>query len=79
MAQEKTLQDPERLAALRRAVLLDTPAEEAFDRLTLLATQILGAPVSLVSLVEADRQFFKSCTCATPRARAQRVRDPAHP
>ncbi|HWE44148.1 MAG TPA: ATP-binding protein [Gemmatimonadaceae bacterium] len=54
------LDDPDRLAALRRSALLDTPAEAAFDRLTRLATAILGVPVSLVSLVDGDRQFFKS-------------------
>jgi PAS domain-containing protein len=42
-------------------VLLDTPAEESFDRLTRLASRILRAPVALVSLVDEDRQFFKSC------------------
>lgn len=51
----------ERLAALRRLVLLDTPAEAAFDRLTTLATRVLGVPVALVTLVDLDRQFFKSC------------------
>ncbi|WP_343897603.1 GAF domain-containing sensor histidine kinase [Craurococcus roseus] len=49
-----------RLAALWRTGLLDTPPEEVFDRLTRLAGRLLGAPVILVSLVEADRQFFKS-------------------
>ena len=53
--------DPRRLAALRRLALLDTPAEEAFDRLTRLAAKILDAPVCLVSLVDEDREFFKSC------------------
>jgi len=52
---------PSRLAALRRSGLLDSPREEAFDRLTRLAAQFLSAPVALVSLVDADRQFFKSC------------------
>jgi serine phosphatase RsbU (regulator of sigma subunit) len=55
------LTDTRRLAALRRVALLDTPAEEAFDRLTRLAGLILGVPIALVSLVDADRQFFKSC------------------
>ena len=54
------LENPRRLAALHRAALLDTPADAAFDRLTRLATIVLGVPVSLVSLVDADRQFFKS-------------------
>lgn len=50
----------DRLKALRNTYLLDTKAEAAFDRLTRLSTKVLGAPVSLVSLVDADRQFFKS-------------------
>lgn len=54
------LRDEDRLAALRRTRLLDTPPEEAFDRLTRLVCRLLGVPVALVSLVEADRQFFKS-------------------
>lgn len=61
MAKPTPIDDPLRLRTLREAVLLDTPAEEAFDRLTGLATRILDAPVSLVSLVDEDRQFFKSC------------------
>ena len=53
--------DAERLEALRRTGLLDSPAEERFDRLTRLASRLLGVPVALVSLVDEDRQFFKSC------------------
>ena len=53
--------DPARLAALRAVALLDTPTEEAFDRLSRLAALVLNAPVALVTLVDADRQFFKSC------------------
>lgn len=53
--------NPQRLAALRRAALLDTPPEESFDRITRLASRYIGAPVSLVSLVDRDRQYFKSC------------------
>jgi methanogenic corrinoid protein MtbC1/DNA-binding transcriptional regulator YiaG len=55
------LADRGRLRALQNTGLLDSPPEEAFDRLTRLATSMLGAPVSLVSLVEPERQFFKSC------------------
>ncbi len=55
------LRDTGRLTALRRLGLLDATADEAFDRLTRLATRLLHAPVSLVSLVEGDRQVFKSC------------------
>ena len=49
-----------RLAVLGRTGLLDTPAEEPFDRLTRLATRLFKTPVALVSLVDRDRQFFKS-------------------
>lgn len=54
------VQDRDRLLALRRSALLDSRQEEAFDRLTRRACDALGVPVALVSLVDADRQFFKS-------------------
>ncbi|HYQ27898.1 MAG TPA: hypothetical protein VER04_11790, partial [Polyangiaceae bacterium] len=49
-----------RWAALAESQLLDTPAEEAFDRFTRLAARWLNVPVALISLVDAERQFFKS-------------------
>ena len=55
------LRDPHRLEALQAVALLDTPTEASFDRLTRLATRLLDVPVALVTLVGADRQFFKSC------------------
>lgn len=39
---------------------MDSPIEEVFDRVSRLATRVLGTPVSLVSIVDGDRQFFKS-------------------
>src|SRR3954470_11562780 len=56
-----TVRDPARLAALRRTGLLDSEPSPEFDRLTRLASRVLDAPVALVSLVDEDRQFFKSC------------------
>jgi GAF domain-containing protein len=53
--------DPERLAALEATGLAGTGAEEGFDRVARMAAEILNAPVALVSLVDADRQHFKSC------------------
>ncbi|MDP9366822.1 MAG: PAS domain-containing protein, partial [Chloroflexota bacterium] len=53
------IQDPNRLAALTRTALRDATADAAFDRLTRLATRVLGVPVALVSLVDAHRQVFK--------------------
>ncbi|CAN5639060.1 hypothetical protein BH23GEM6_BH23GEM6_14550 [soil metagenome] len=49
-----------RRAALRSTDLLDTPSEEQFDRLTSVAATALGAPISLITVVDADRQFYKS-------------------
>lgn len=49
-----------RLAALRRYRILDTEPEQRFDDLALLASQICGAPMALITLVDADRQWFKS-------------------
>jgi formate hydrogenlyase transcriptional activator len=49
-----------RLEALRRTALLDSPPEEAFDRLTRIATVVLRVPVALVTLLDSDRHFFKS-------------------
>src|SRR5690349_13484911 len=58
---QEALRRKHRLDALRRTALLDTPSEEAFDRLARLATRMLNVPVALVTLVDRDRQFFKSC------------------
>ncbi|RZA23526.1 MAG: PAS domain-containing protein [Proteobacteria bacterium] len=56
--------DQDRLDAeeLRRAGLLDTPPEEVFDRFTGLAKKILGVQVALITLLDENRQFFKSQT-----------------
>jgi len=58
--EQNSLNDPARLHALRNLKLLDSAAEENFDRLTRLVRQFLGVPVSLVSLVDDRRQFFKA-------------------
>ncbi len=52
--------DNERLAALYRYDILDTAAEAEFDDFTRLAAQICGVPMALISLVDKDRQWFKS-------------------
>jgi len=49
-----------RLAALRAENLLDTPAEAEFDDVAKIASIICGTPIALVSLVDADRQWFKA-------------------
>lgn len=54
------LSSPARLEALRRTALMDSPVEEAFDRLPRLAARLLGTPVALCTLFDAERHFFKS-------------------
>jgi GAF domain-containing protein len=55
------VQDEGRLEALEATGLLDSDVSPSFDRLARLAAHVLDAPVALVSLVDKDRQFFKSC------------------
>ena len=50
----------QRLKALRDMKVLDTPPEERFDRVTRLAKQVFATKIALVSLVDEDRQWFKS-------------------
>lgn len=52
--------ETERLAALARYCVLDTPAEPAFDRLVRLARALFDVPIALISLVDSDRQWFKA-------------------
>jgi hypothetical protein len=63
--------EEKRLATLHSLGILDTEREERFDRITRLAAALFDAPVSLISLVDENRQWFKS-TCGidaqeTPR------------
>lgn len=61
-----------RLAALRALDLLDTPAEERFDRLTRLACRAFGVPIAAINLIDAERAWMKSrqglAVCEVPRA-----------
>lgn len=50
--------EEDRLRSLERALLLDTASDEHLDRITTLASETLGTPIALISLVDADRQWF---------------------
>jgi GAF domain-containing protein len=52
--------DPDRLQALHETGLLDSPPEEVYDRITRAAAAALDAPHAALSLIDVDRQFFKS-------------------
>ncbi len=59
-AADPTDDEAERLAELHEYDILDSVSEEAFDAITYLASQICDAPIALISIVDKDRQWFKS-------------------
>lgn len=61
LAPAKPVHEEERVHALHALNILDTRPEERFDRLTRLARRLFDVPIALVSLVDSDRQWFKSC------------------
>ena len=60
-----------RMADLGALQLLDTPAEERFDRITRLAAQVFGVPIAYLALIDSDRQWFKS-KCGLTRSETGR-------
>jgi diguanylate cyclase (GGDEF)-like protein len=61
LAPAKPVNEHERVATLHSLNILDTQSEERFDRLTRLARRLFNVPIALVSLVDSNRQWFKSC------------------
>lgn len=53
--------EKERISQLKSLNILDTPPEERFDRVTRMARRLFGVPIALVSLIDENRQWFKSC------------------
>jgi PAS domain S-box-containing protein len=70
--------EAERLATLHRYQVLDTPSDEAFDDLTLLAAHICEASTAMVSLVDENRQWFKSRVGQVPPETAREISFCAH-
>ncbi len=60
-ANGQEVRDPRRLEAVRTSALLDSEPEERFDRLAGLAALLLEAPVALITVVDDQRSWFKSC------------------
>lgn len=60
MNSKTSAQESARLQALRQYRILDTPAEQVYDDITALAAFICDVPIALISLVDAERQWFKS-------------------
>ena len=52
--------EPERLAAVKRYDILDTPPDGAFDHITTLAARFFKVPIAIISIVDTDRIWFKS-------------------
>lgn len=53
--------EAERLAELHSLQMLDTPKEERFDRITRVTKTLFNVPIVLISLIDVNRQWFKSC------------------
>lgn len=62
LAPAQPANESQRINTLRSLHILDTPPEERFDRLTRLARRLFDVPIALVSLVDSNRQWFKSCS-----------------
>jgi len=78
LAAPKPENESARVATLRTLRILDTPPEERFDRLTRLARYMFDIPIALVSLVDENRQWFKSCAGLEARETTRDVSFCAH-
>ena len=70
--------ESERMAAVRRYHVLDTPPDGAFDRITALAARLFDVPIAIVSIVDSDR-IWSSPTTASTSSRSTVSRDSARP
>lgn len=70
--------EDQRLADLRRLAVLDTEPEERFDKLTRIAAALFDVPITLISLVDENRQWFKSACGTSARESPRDVSFCAH-
>ncbi len=70
--------EPERLASLLKLEVMDTPAESAFDEIAELAARFCEAPTAVVTLIDANRQWFKARFNITLRETARELAFCAH-
>lgn len=70
--------ETDRLAELDRYAILDSPPEPQFDRIVRIAKELFGVPIALISLIDADRQWFKSCFGLTTRETSRDISFCAH-
>jgi signal transduction histidine kinase len=74
---QRVVRDESRLAAVHSTGLLDSEVEEAFDRLTRLAVRLVKVPAAFVSLVDENRDFYKSaCGFGEPLATTRQLEGP---
>ena len=74
---QRAIGNERRLAAVKATGLLDSEVEEAFDRLTRLAVRLVKIPAAFVSLVDEDRDFYKSaCGFGEPLASSRQLEGP---
>ncbi|WP_373488833.1 GAF domain-containing protein [Blastomonas sp.] len=60
MIGHKLSDEPARLASLQRYDVLETPADAILEKVTALVSRVLKVPIAALSLVDSDRQWFKS-------------------
>lgn len=65
--------EQQRLEKLKDLNILDTEPEERFDRITRLAKRLLNVPIALVSLIDVNRQWFKSCQGLNVRETSRKI------
>jgi PAS domain S-box-containing protein len=68
----------DRIKALNSFGILDTPAEPAFDRITALAKRLFDVPIAIISLIDEDRQWFKSCVGLNTKQTDRKIAFCAH-